>query len=489
MASVVLPARPRGRRFITNAGALAIGGIAAQAAFLFVEAIIARQIGVQAYGTFAATYTITLLMVLAIDCGMNWKLIEEGSREHDTIALNLGTMLSLKGLMFAAIYPLLLGGLALAGFSATELGLIAIFALFGLLMLAQETFAAAYSAIRTNWLSAVFQATVPLLIALAVAVVVLPAPSLARTAAAYVAGGAIPTAVWAWMVHRRFAPRIDISRFKSVLRGSYLYGITTMLSYSSFKSGVLLLVLLSTSVEVAFFAAAFKLVELGYKIPILLNRVVAPHLFHDSKHRPQEFPALCEGLLHGAATISALTSFVLFVLGAQLIHWIFGGDYRESAGLLQILGIALGLKTFALVAQSVVTSAGQLQFRTRALAVSIAIGTLVSIPLIAAWGARGAAVGVLVTDAIMVSTMLWTLRSLVPGLHVLRTVLLPSAVVSATLGLMSWLQVPAAYALPAGALLIVFALFGTGYLQPVWRLQSPRRPAGAHGPSGGSTQM
>ena len=48
------------RRLMANAGALAVGGVLAQAAFLFVEAVIARQIGASAYGIFSAVYAVLL---------------------------------------------------------------------------------------------------------------------------------------------------------------------------------------------------------------------------------------------------------------------------------------------------------------------------------------------------------------------------------------------------------------------------------------------
>ena len=475
MAATVLPSHSPGRQIITNAGALAIGGIAAQAAFLFVEAMIARKLGVHAYGTFSAMYTAMLLIVLAIDLGMTWKLIELGARDANAIPVNLGTMLCLKALLCVVIYPLALAVLALSDAEPGVLELFAIFAAFGVLLLVQESLAAAYTAIRRNWFNALFQASVPLIIALAVAVVVLPRPSLNRTAWAYVLGSAIPTAIWAWLAIRRFAPRVDVTKFKETLRGSYLYGINALLSYSSFKTGMLVLMVFSTRTEVAFFAAAFKLVELGYKVPIVVNRVVAPHLFADSQHQPETFPALCEGLLRGAATLSALASFVLIVLGSELIHLIFGHEYEEAALLLQILGVALGLKTFGLIAQSVVTSAGRLEFRTRALAASITFGVVVSVPLVIQWGARGAAIGVLVADVTMLIALVWALRTVLLLGRVLVTVVAPIVTVAATLLVANRLSMSAAYAAAFGIAIIVAILFASGYLRPALRLASRGR--------------
>lgn len=468
-AATIVCLSPR-RQLIANAGALVIGGVLAQAASVFVEAAIARGLGASAYGTFSAVYTVTLVAVLAIDMGMNWKLIEEGSRSPGTMDVNLGTMLSLKLLIFALLYPAAIGVLALAGYTGAFFELFVIFAPFALLLLVQETLAAVYTASRRNWFNAVFQAAVPVTIFVVVLAFVLPQPSLNRAGVAYIVGSAVPTAIWLWLTIRRHMPRVDASRFKSILQGSYLYGITSLLSYSSFKSGILLLMVLSSARQVAFFAAAFKLVELGYKIPILANRLIAPHLFADSAHRPREFPALCDALLHATGALSALTAVVLFVLGAGFIQLIFGSEFAPAAPLLQILGVSLALKTLALMAQSVVTSADQLAFRTRALGSTTALGALISVPLIIEWGAKGAAIGVLIGDVALLAALLWRLQKLLPATRLPSLVAVPFAAAAMAIGLAGWMKLPGAFELAAAVMLVIAVLFLSGYLQPVLRL-------------------
>lgn len=470
MAAATMASLSPRRRLIANAGALAVGGVLAQGAFVFVEATIARGLGASAYGTFSAVYTLTLLAVLAIDMGMNWKLIEEGSRAPHTIAVNLGTMLSLKLLIFALLYPAAIGVLGLAGYAAPFFELFVVFAPFAMLMVVQESLAAVYTASRRNWFNAVFQAAVPVTVLLVVLAFVLPQTSLNRAGVAYVAGSAVPTAIWLWLTIRSHAPRVDASRIKSILRGSYLYGITALLSYSSFKSGILLLMLLSSARELAFFAAAFKLVELGYKIPVLANRLVAPHLFADSVHRPEEFPALCDALLRAAGALSAFTAVVLFVLGAEFIQFIFGSEFAPAAPLLQILGVSLAFKTFALPAQSVVTSADQLEFRTRALGSATALGALISVPLIVEWGAKGAALGVLIADVALLAALLWQLHKLLPATRIPGLVAVPFAAAAAAIWLADRMELPTTLELTSGVVLVTAALFLSGYLQPVLQL-------------------
>jgi O-antigen/teichoic acid export membrane protein len=458
------------RRLIANAGSLAVGGILAQAAFLSVEALIARDIGASAYGIFSAVYALTLLMTLAIDMGMNWKLIEEGARDSSTLPVNLGSMLSLKLLIAALVYPLTLAAFRISGYDSPLVELYVMFIPFALLMLVQESLAAVYTATRSNWFNALFQTAVPLTILVAVVVIVRPQPSLARASVAYTLGSAIPTLLWLFIAWRAIGARVEVSRFASIIRGSYLYGMNALVSYGSFKSGVLLLAALSSARDVAYFAAAFKFVDIGYKIPIVANRLFAPQLFADSKHRPEEFSKLCDVLLRVAALMGAVAAAVLLMLGEDLIVLIFGREFAMATALVQMLGVSLALKTFALIAANVITSAGHLAFRTRAMTAATIAGVIVSVPLILAWGARGAAVGVLVADVTFLLALLWRLRGVlsVPRIATIAGAPLVATTVAVWFG--AYTQFPHIYEGVAGVAIVVAALFLLGYLRPVLRL-------------------
>jgi O-antigen/teichoic acid export membrane protein len=465
------------RRLIVNAGSLAVGGVLAQAAFMTVEALIARDLGASAYGVFSAVYAWTLLMTFAIDLGMNWKLIEEGARDPATLSVNLGSMLSLKGLIAAFAYPVTLVLLYAFGSTSAVVGLYVMFIPFALLYVVQDSLASVYTATRSNWFNALFQTSVPLTILVAVLLIVRPQPSLTRTSVAFTIGSALPTALWLLLTFRTVRPRVVAARFGSILRGSWLYGMNTLLLYASFKGGVLLLTALSGAREVAFFAAALKFVDLGYKIPVMLNRLIAPQLFADSAHRPTHFPQLCDGLLRATGLLGALTATVLLIAGRDLIRMVFGAEFTLAAALLQILGVSLALKTFALIAQSVITSANQLSFRTKALTITTVLSAVVSVPLILKWGARGAAYGVLVGDVALLIALLWRLHRLLPSTRIVNIAIVPFVATAAAVWLTGRVDLPLIVEVVASAAIVVATLFVLGYLQPVLNLALERSSA------------
>jgi O-antigen/teichoic acid export membrane protein len=465
------------RRILTNAGALAVGGVLAQIAFVFIEAVIARRIGLQAYGAFSVVYTITLLMVLAVDMGMNWKLIQDGSRDRRTIAPNLHSMIRLKIIAFAVAYPLILAGLVIGGADTSVYAFFSVFALFGLLMTLQDSLAAVYTSLQRNWFNALFQTATPVAILVAGAAIVLPAPSLTRTAVAYVAGNATIAALWMYITIRQFpaaaaAPRLSAARIREILAGSYQYGLNSLVSYFGLKSGILLLSLLSDPVQIALFAAAFKLLDLGHKAPVVAMRVFAPKLFADKVHRPAAFIASSDALMRFAGLSSAATAVILVVAGPPIIRLIFGEAFIAAGSLVQLLGVSLALKTFSLMAETVLTTGDQLAFRTRALLASTVLGVMVSVPLIMQWEAVGAALGVLVGDIVMLLLVLARLRSLLPTTGAILLAGIPFVASVVALLAARSLDAPAFYAAPLALVVLLALLLITGYLKPVGDLLS-----------------
>jgi O-antigen/teichoic acid export membrane protein len=472
-----MAAHPALRRMLTNAGALAVGGVLAQITFVFIEAVIARRIGLHAYGTFSVVYTITLLMVLVVDMGMNWKQIQDGSRDRRTIAPNLHSMMLLKVLFFAVAYPVILAALVMGGADPAVYACFAVFALFGLLMTLQDSFAAVYTSLQRNWFNALFQTATPVAILLAGVVIVLPAPSLLRTAVAYVAGNATIAAMWMYLTIRQFpasagGPRLSAARIREILAGSYQYGLNSLISYFGLKSGILLLSLLSDPVQIALFAAAFKLLDLGHKAPVVAMRVFAPKLFADRVHRPAAFIASSDALMRFAGLSSAATAVLLVVAGPPIIRLIFGEAFIAAGALVQLLGVSLALKTFSLMAETVLTTGDQLAFRTRALIAAVVLGVIVSVPLIMRWGAMGAALGVLAGDVVMLVLVLARLRSLLPTTRAILLAGIPFIASAVALLAARSLETQAFYAAPLALVVLLALLLITGYLKPVGKLLS-----------------
>jgi O-antigen/teichoic acid export membrane protein len=455
------------KRVMTNAAALAVGGILAQVAFVTLEAVIARQLGPTAYGVFSSVYAYVLIMVHLLDLGTNWQMLQDGSRDRSTLAGNLGTILVIKVCAFLVAYPLMLGALALVDSNGDTMRLFAVFAFFGLAMMIQDVLSTVFSSLQRMAVNAVFQAAVPVAMLLGVLLIVLPSPSLARTGVACVAGTVIVTLVWYVVTIRTVRPRFAVAGWYDVLRRGYHYGISMTLNAFYFRLGVVLLSVLRDHAEVGIFAAAYKLLELGFKIPTLAIRVVAPKLFADSKNDPRKFRWEVDMLIRVTIALSALMAAVLFTVGPSIVVLVFGPAFEASGRLVQVIGVALALKTVALIAQTVLSTADEHIYRARADVITAVAGVVIAVPLIISSGAVGAAIAVATADLVWAGLMLARLHRHLPDSSMLALVAGP--VVGLALAVGGVLLMPASVLVET---LVVVALLSvilvvTGYLRPV----------------------
>lgn len=459
------------KRLATNAGALAVGGVLAQAAFVFIEASIARRIGVASYGVFSLVYTVTLALVILVDMGMNWKLIQDGSRNAESIGHNLKLSFALKTLFFFLTFPLVLGLLAWAPVPSGSATFFAAFAAFGLLLTLQDSLAAVFSAHQRNYLNAAFQTAMPVLILGAALVLLARSPTLSQAAVAYVLGAAMTLAAWLIFTLRRYPTlkesirtRISVAGSIEMLRGSYQYALTSLMQHFGLRTGIVLLAVLRSPHEVALFAAAFKLLELGYKAPVLAMRVVAPKLYADRVHAPKLFASWAGVFMQGAGVLSSITAFILIVGGPDIVVLIFGSNFSEAAPLAQLLGIALALKTLSLMAETVLTTADDIRFRSQAIALSLGFTVCVSIPLILKWGAPGAAAGVIAGDCVMLMLVLSRLKRLLPESAIASLILIPLAALICAVAVIGGLHLGVLAELTIGAVVLISILLVTGYV-------------------------
>lgn len=462
-----MPPTPALTRLVRNAFALAAGGILAQVAFVSVEALIARKIGVEAYGTFAAVYAGALLMVHVLDMGMNWKMLQDGARDPGTLPNNLGTILLMKLGLFLVAYPLALVALTVGGASPAFIGAFAVFAFFALSMMIQDVFATVFAAHQRMGVTAIFQAAVPVAMLLSVVLIVAPQPTLHRATLACVLGSLVVTAVWARLTLRVAWPTVSPRRIVSILRESFHYGVSVSVHALYFRLGVLTLTLMRSATEVALFAAAYKLLELGFKIPTLVSRVVAPKLFDDAFRRPQEFRTHAALVLRVTAFMSGLLGLILFVAGPDVVTLVFGAAFEQSRPVVRILACSLALKSVALLSQTLLSTADEHLYRTRADLATTLVGLVLTVILTAQYGVIGTAMAVACGDLFWSALMVSRGLRHIPAEQGLRIVVLPMAAAVAA-GLVA-MQLPFGFIVDT---LVTIALFGlllllSGFLRPL----------------------
>lgn len=96
--------------------------------------------------------------------------------------------------------------------------------------------------------------------------------------------------------------------------------------------------------EVGLCAAGYKLLDLGFKIPIMAVRVVAPALFEQHARNLRAYGMINNAMLRLATLCGLMVSLVLFSCAEPIIQSIFGDEYRQAASILRVVSATFAIK-------------------------------------------------------------------------------------------------------------------------------------------------
>lgn len=417
------------QRLARNGAFLAIGGVVAQLALTLLEVLAARKLGAEIYGVFVTAYAWTVLGSFLMELGTPMWTIQEGSRHHNRLPQLLASGLAVNFSMFAVLYLLLVLG---AHFLAPNpvLGFLLILLPYGLILTVQNQLAAVYSSYQTMQVNAFFQGLAPLAILAMFFFYAAGELALADVGFAFIVGGAIVTGTWLAIALRRIKPRIGRGSIRETLRSSYQYGLSGILGHVYFKADIIMLSALAGLREAGIYAAAFKLVDLVYKVAVLSGRVFAPAIFKASHEPGKTFKVLASMMTRFLAIAGLVAGVAAFILAEELILLLFGEKYAASIPVLRILGGVMATKC-VMVALQLLLSSIDLHFqRVVSLSVAVVAHLGANAILIPIFGAEGAAWAALFSGVLLILLYAWS-SARHRDFQFLRWLLVPTCLASA----------------------------------------------------------
>jgi O-antigen/teichoic acid export membrane protein len=414
------------QRLALNALALAAGGIVAQLAFTLIEVLAARKLGVEAYGVFVTAYAWTGLGVILMELGTPLWTVQEGSRRHGRLPELLGSALAINLVTFLVLYAAL--AVAVGVFPGNPvLSFLLILLPYGLILTAHAELAAVYASYQTMHVTSLFQGLAPVVILMVYAIYSAGELTLNEVGLAYVIGGTLVTVAWFAYTFRRLRPRVSVQSVRETLRSSYQYALSGILGQVYYKADVVMLSALAGLREAGIYAAAFKLVELVYKVAVLLARVFAPALFKASDESDSTFRVFASLMTRFLAFAGLLAGVVTFVLAEELIMLMFGESYSDSVPILQIFGGVMAAKCM-LISSQLLLSTIDLHFqRVANLAITVVVHIGLNAALIPKFGALGAAWATMFSGVLVIVLNAWS-ASRRSSFSFLKWLLLPSCI-------------------------------------------------------------
>jgi O-antigen/teichoic acid export membrane protein len=426
---------------------LRVGGYIGAALLTLVSApLLVRHLGVVSFGRYQTIVSLVALVAGVTDVGLGTVTVREytvraGAARAAFMRTVLAARLSITGagVLAAVVFSTIAGyghglvlGTALAG--------------AGLLIgIPQGNLAVPLATeLRLGWL------TILDLIRAAVSVVLVVALVIASAGAVAFLAVPIPLALVVLLLNLALVrgqvplrPSFHLGALRPLLRETLPLAIASIVYTLYFRIVLIVMSLIAAGAPTGYFATSDRLMEVLIGIPALLVSTTFPILSR-AAHDDQQRLGYVLGRLFDVAAIGGVWMTLATGLGAGFAINVIGGHQAAPAApVLRIECVVVGLLFLTVTWQSTLVAlrahAALLRVNAAALAATVAL----SFVLIPSHGAKGAAIAVVVGEALLMvasaTALLRTRPHLRPGLHVV-----PRVAVAAGLAL------GAALALPAG---------------------------------------
>lgn len=191
------------------------------------------------------------------------------------------------------------------------------------------------------------------------------------------------------------------SRMRTLLHEAMpLIGVSMFVSISS-KAGMVMLGILSTSEQVGYYAAPYRLLEASMLVPLLVVNAMYSRLSLAWKESPRFFYQSTKETVLAISCLGAAIGMGIFVLSNHIVLILFGTDFSPSAKILGLLACALviGYPGYALT--QILVILGRQRAYLRLVAMAACSNIALNLLLIPQWQAQGAVIATILTELLI----------------------------------------------------------------------------------------
>lgn len=381
---------------------------------LFTLALLTRSLGAEAFGEYVTAITFLQFFGIIVDFGLSLTLVvmlTDPGADQERITSNIFTLRMISAVILFAVAPIAVlafpwSGAVKAGVAAGAIGY-ACMAGATLLVGVFQTFANVWRASVSELINRIVLFTL-----------IFTLGSL---------GFGVPAMLWAttaantlWLVVTllyarpfvRIRPRFDRAVQIAILRRSWPMALSIFFNLIYLKGDLLILSLFRSQVEVGYYGAAYRVIDVLTAIPTIFMGLLLPALAADwkrgghaefNRHMARAFDAFAILFLPMVAGIQAV--------GVSVLRLVAGNEFAASGRILGLLAFALpGVFLGALYGHGVV--AVDRQRRMLAGYLTCAIGSLIGyFFLVPRFGMTGAAAVTIASETFIAIVCFWTVRA------------------------------------------------------------------------------
>ena len=391
-------------------------------------AIMTRQLGVEDYGVLRTALTFVLFPATFANLGLNYIMLREVAvdtvRADRIVSAALGLRLVAGALFLAAG----LGVTLLIPWSPVVRWTILIASVGMLAYIGNEIVTGVLQWQLCQELAMVAEVVGAVLtLAGAVLVAKLGLGVLSMTSAS--TAGFLLAFLLAWVLAARLRsvrPIVDTQIWWQLVRPGLPLAASAWFTLVSLRGDTLLLSLLKPAAEVGFYGVATKIYEVGLQLPILFGGLLMP-LFARAANDPMRLRTQVSGALHVLVVVGIAIVLGLGFFARDIVVLLAGPAFVPSTAAVQIAGGSLALAGCSAALRYAAVAQGR-QMRLMAIdGFTALLAVITYLVLIPSLSYIGAAIGTLVVEVVMVTSLSMLVGKGVGGIpwptHLVRTLL------------------------------------------------------------------
>ena len=278
----------------------------------------------------------------------------------------------------------------------------------------------------------------------------------------------------------RLIPALETQESRRMVGRILPFSVAVVLSVLYLQIAQVMVSLLSSPTETGYFGVSFRVLASFTILPPLLVSSALPLLARAARDDSERFNYASRKLVETMVLAGCGLALALFLGAAFAVDVVGGSGFEHSVEVLRILAVAL-LGTFVISARGyALLSLDRLRAILVCSAIALTVVLACGVPLISAYGAKGAAIALVAAELTLGLSYEWALAHKRPELRLDLGFVLRAAAATLLAGAAaSVLALPSAAAAAVGLALYVAALLAMGIIPVEVRevLLKRRRPA------------
>ena len=396
-----------GRAVARGTALLAVARLVDRCSGAILAVAVARSLGVESLGVFAAAMAVYGLLAVAGEAGTTSFLVREIARDpHRTgpYVVHLSLLGATVGILLTGaallVVPHLGYGAELE--QATQIVVLALVATT--LNSIQEAAFVAHGRVELETVTTLVASTLNVAVCL---LLLHEGASVVALLATFVAIEYAVTAVYFVLIQLyivRLRLRVDLGLALTLARDSRSFAGSSLVAALFARPEVVILSLLATERQVGIYGAALKVADLALMVPQVLMTNVFPLLSRTATEAAARFAEVQRAVARLLLAYAVPVTVGLLVLAEPIVRLLYGPEFGGAAWPLRILALGLAFGALAELGWRSLAARGAQHVVLRIQLVTVVIRLGAAGVLVTVWAANGAAVAAVL--AVVVNTVL-----------------------------------------------------------------------------------